>query len=134
MRVQLELSRVIVNEMSDRQTLFLKEREGNRCLPIMIGLFEATSIQRYAKGNLPPRPLTHKLIASAAEQLGGELQEVVITALHQNTFFAVLRIRREETIIEVDCRPSDAIAVAMSCRPFLPIYANEEVLDAVEHD
>lgn len=132
MSVQVELSRVIVNEMSDRQMLFLKERDGDRCLPIAVGVFEATSIQRYARGDFPPRPLSHQLIASSAEHLGGELQDVVITELRDNTFFAVLRVRRDDKIIEVDCRPSDGIAVAVSCRPILPIYADEEVLDAVD--
>jgi bifunctional DNase/RNase len=132
MRVPVELSRVIVNELSDRQMLFLTERDGDRCLPIAIGVFEATSIQRYARGDFPPRPLSHQLIAASAEHLGGELQDVVITELRENTFFAVLRVRQGDRIVEVDCRPSDAIAVAVSCRPILPIYAAEEVLDAVE--
>jgi bifunctional DNase/RNase len=132
MPVPVELYRIIVNETSDRQMLFLKERDGDRCLPIAVGYFEATSIQRYTRGDFPARPLSHQLIVASAEHLGGELLDVVITALRQNTFFAVLRVRRSDKVIEIDCRPSDAIAVAASCRPMLPIYADEEVLDAVE--
>jgi bifunctional DNase/RNase len=58
----------------------------------------------------------------------------VITKLHEGTFYAVLRVRSGESVVEVDCRPSDGIALAMACDPALPIYATEEVLDAVERE
>ena len=97
----------------------------------MIGIFEATSIDRRVKGFSSPRPLTHDLIVSIVENLGAELQDVVISELKDHTYFARLRVRHEGELVEIDARPSDAIAVAVTCNPALPIYVNEEVLDDV---
>ena len=131
MPVELDLSRIVINELSDQQVIFLRERDGDRQLPITIGIFEATSIDRYAKRIAMSRPLTHQLIVSLAGMLGGEPLELVITELHEGTFYAVLRLSSDDGIVEIDCRPSDGIAVAMACNPALPIYATEEVLAAV---
>lgn len=128
MPVQMELSRIVINEITDEQVIYLKEVEGDRSFPILIGIFEATSIDRRVKGIAPPRPLTHDLLVSLCENLGGELESVVITDLRDHTYFAKLRIKHEGELIEVDSRPSDAIAVAVTCDPPLPIYVSEEVL------
>jgi bifunctional DNase/RNase len=127
----MELARIIISEISDTQMIYLKEVEGNRQFPILIGISEATSIDRRVKGIPSPRPLTHDLIVSIAEGLGGECQDVIISELKEHTYFAKLRIRREGELIEIDARPSDAIAVAVTCNPPLPIYVNEEVLNDV---
>ncbi len=129
MPVQMELSRIIISEINDSQLIFLKEVEGTRSFPIVIGLFEATSIDRRVKGISSPRPLTHDLLISVADNLGGEFQSVLISELKDHTYFAKLRIKQDGELIEVDARPSDAIAVAVSCDPPLPIYVNEEVLN-----
>ena len=76
-----------------------------------------------------PRPLTHDLLVGAVEALGAEFQDVMITELKDHTYYAVLRVRSEGELIEIDSRPSDAIAVAVSCDPILPIYVNEDVLN-----
>jgi bifunctional DNase/RNase len=76
-----------------------------------------------------PRPLTHDLLVNTIEAMGGELDSVVITELRDHTYYANLRIRQNGEVIEVDARPSDAIAVAVTCRPPLPIYVAEDVLD-----
>ncbi len=131
MPVPMELSRIVISEMGDQQVIYLREINGQRSFPILIGIFEATSIDRRVKGIMAPRPLTHDLIVSIVEHLGGRLQDVVITELREHTYFARLRIRREGELIEVDARPSDAIAVAMTCDPPLPIYVNEDVLNDV---
>jgi bifunctional DNase/RNase len=75
------------------------------------------------------RPLTHDLLVNLVEQLGGELDSIVISDLRERTYYAKLRIKHEGELIEVDARPSDAIAVAVTCTPPLPIYVNEEVLE-----
>jgi len=127
--VQMELTRIIISENNDQQIIFLKEVDGERTFPIVIGIFEATSIDRRVK-NLPaPRPLTHDLLANAIELLGGELQDIFISELRDHTYFAKLRIRHEGELIEVDSRPSDAIAVAVTAD--VPIYVAEEVLNEV---
>jgi len=126
--VQMELARIIISEINDQQVIFLREVEGERSFPILIGLFEATSIDRRVKGEIPPRPLTHDLIKSSIEALGCEIQDVVIHTLQDHTYFASLRISKEGELIEVDARPSDAVALAVHYSPHLPIYVSEDVL------
>ncbi|RLS34630.1 MAG: bifunctional nuclease family protein [Planctomycetota bacterium] len=128
MSVQMELSRIIISEINDQQVVYLKEVEGERTFPILIGLFEATSIDRRVKHHASPRPLTHDLLVAVVEALGGELQDVVIAELKESTYYAVIRVLKDGEIIEIDSRPSDAIAVAVTCTPNLPIYVSEEVL------
>jgi bifunctional DNase/RNase len=124
--VQMELRRIIINEIDEQQVIVLKEVEGDRSFPIVIGIFEATSINRRVKGEPSQRPLTHDLVASVVDQMGGEIQDIVISELQEHTYFAKLRIRQDGELIEVDCRPSDAVALAVTAR--VPIYVNEEVL------
>ncbi|REJ70565.1 MAG: bifunctional nuclease family protein [Planctomycetota bacterium] len=134
MPLQMQLARIIINEINDQQVIYLREVDGERTFPILIGIFEATSIDRRVKQHESPRPLTHDLLVSTVEQMGGEFQDVVISELRDHTYFALLRIRHEGELIEIDARPSDAIAVAVSCDPHLPIYVNEEVLNDVFGD
>ncbi len=134
MPVPMELSRIIISEINDQQVIYLKEVGGQRTFPIMIGIFEASSIDRRVKGATSPRPLTHDLIVNVVRDLGAELQDVLITELRDHTYFAKLRLRRDGELVEVDARPSDAIAVAVTCDPPLPIYVNEEVLNDVLGD
>ncbi|MDE2508744.1 MAG: bifunctional nuclease family protein [Planctomycetota bacterium] len=123
----MELSRIIINENLDQQIIYLKEFEGERKFPIVIGMFEATSIDRRVKGQSAPRPLTHDLLANTIDVLGGEVQDVLISELRDHTYFAKLRIRHEGELVEVDSRPSDAIAVAVTVDA--PIYVAEDILD-----
>ncbi|MEE2684841.1 MAG: bifunctional nuclease family protein, partial [Planctomycetota bacterium] len=121
MPVQMRLSRIIISEINDHQVIYLREVNGDRQFPILIGVFEATSIDRRVKSYSAPRPLTHDLIVSMVEQLGGELDSVLITELKDHTYFARVRIRQDGELIEIDSRPSDAIAIAVTCEPNLPI-------------
>ena len=131
MLIRMELSRIIISEINDQQVIYLKEKEGERTFAIMIGIFEATSIDRRVKGLRAPRPLTHDLILNVVEKLGGRIEDIVVCDLEDQTYFARLRIRRgKDELIEVDARPSDAIAIAMTCDPPLPIFVSEEVLEA----
>lgn len=132
MPIQMELRRIIISEVDEHQVIVLREVDGERSFPIVIGLFEATSIDRRVKGMIAPRPLTHDLIAGVVEQMGGELQDIVISDLKEHTYFAKLRVRHEGELIEVDCRPSDAIAVAVTAK--VPIYVSEEVLGEALED
>jgi len=131
MPVQMELSRIIISEINDQQVIYLREVDGERTFPILIGIFEATSIDRRVKGYPSPRPLTHDLVVSVVENLGAEFQDVVINELKEHTYYAKLRVRYEGELVEIDARPSDAIAVAVTCQPTLPIYVAEEVLEDV---
>jgi bifunctional DNase/RNase len=131
MSVQMELSRIIISEVDDQQVVYLTEVEGDRTFPIIIGLFEATSIDRRVKHHQTPRPLTHDLLVAAVEMMGGEFQDVVISELKEHTYYAVIRVLKDGEVVEIDARPSDAIAVAVTCEPNLPIYVAEDVLENV---
>jgi bifunctional DNase/RNase len=125
----MELKRIIISEIHEQQVITLKEVDGDRNFPIVIGIFEATSIDRRVKGITNPRPLTHDLVANTVESLGGELQDVFINDLREHTYFAKLRVRQEGELVEIDCRPSDAIALAVTAK--VPIYVAEDVLGEV---
>jgi len=131
MPVEMKLSRIIISEINEQQVIYLKEVEGDRQFPILIGIFEATSIDRRVKHDKPPRPLTHDLVVSVVEALGGELDSVIINELREHTYYARLRVRIDGEIVEIDSRPSDAIAIAVTCDPHLAIYVSEEVLEEV---
>ena len=134
MPVHMQLSRIIISEINDQQVIYLKEVDGDRQFPILIGIFEATSIDRRVKGYPSPRPLTHDLLVSTVESLGAELDSVVINELRDHTYFARLRVKQNGELIEIDARPSDAIAIAVTCDPPLPIYVAEEVLEDATMD
>ena len=129
--VEMELTRIMISETADQQVIVLKEKEGERSFPIVIGIFEATAIDRRVKDIQTPRPLTHDLLASVIEHLGGTLERVVVNELRNHTFYAQLQVRRDDEMIEVDSRPSDAIALAVTCDHHVPIFVAEDVLDEV---
>ena len=104
MPVPMELSRIIISEINDQQVIYLKEIDGNRTFPILIGIFEATSIDRRVKGFPSPWPLTHDLICNVIENMGGELQDVIISELKDHTYYARLRVRQNGELIEIDSR------------------------------
>jgi len=135
MYVPVELSRIVITETSPQQIIFLKEKEGQRSFPIMIGIGEALAIDRRLKGVETPRPMTHDLLAGVIEALGGRLERILINDLRQHTFIATLIIDRDGETIEVDSRPSDAIAlgIAQDTPIFVAPHVLEEVLkDAVD--
>lgn len=130
MLVQMELARIIISEINDQQVVFLREVEGDRALPILVGMFEAASIDRRVQGNVPPRPLTHDLLKSVIGEMGGQAEDIVITNLKEHIYYAVIRIRKGGEIVEIDSRPSDAIALSVHYDPHLPIFVDDEVLAA----
>ena len=131
MPVQMRLSRIIISDINEHQVIYLREVNGDRQFPILIGVFEAKSIDRHVKSFMSPRPLTHDLIVNMVGQLGAELDSVVITELRDHTYFSLIRLRKDGELIEIDSRPSDAIAIAVTCEPNLPIWVSEQVLEEV---
>jgi bifunctional DNase/RNase len=123
----MELVRIIISDNNEQQIIYLKEVDGERTFPIVIGFFEATSIDRRVRSQSTPRPLTHDLLANAIDQLGGEIQDIYISELRDHTYYAKLRIKHDGEMIEVDSRPSDAIAVAVTVD--VPILVAEDVID-----
>ena len=127
MEIRVDLARVIISETSDQQVIVLRERDGERSFPIIIGIFEAVAIDRKVKDIQVPRPLTHDLLNNTIRELGGELDRVVVSDLREGTFYATLHVRRDGGDIEIDARPSDGIALAV--RAGCPLYVEDSVLD-----
>lgn len=132
MAVRMELSRIFIREMMDMQIIELTEVDGDRTFPIVIGLPEAFAIERRLKGIEIPRPQTHDLLASVVGHLGGRLKEIAIHDLVEGTFYAKLVIEQDSREIEVDARPSDAIALGVA--EDVPIYVAEKVLVQTESE
>jgi len=127
----MELARIIINDISEHQVIYLREVDGPRTFPILIGLFEAHSIDRRVRGETAHRPPTHELLKNTIEQLGGEVRDVVINNLLDHTYYAAIRVQKDGELIEIDSRPSDAIALAVHYQPILPIYVDDSVLQEV---
>ena len=108
--------------------ILLKEMNGNRRLPIIIGAFEAQAIALEIEGIKPPRPLTHDLLKITIDNLGASIIEVIIDELKENTFYAKIIIEVSALTNEIDSRPSDAIAIAVRAQS--PIYVAESVMEA----
>jgi hypothetical protein len=105
----------------------LKEVNGNRRLPIIIGAFEAQAIALEIEGIKPPRPLTHDLLKQITDSLGASIMEVLIDELRENTFYAKIILEVSAMTNEIDARPSDAIALAV--RAQAPIFVAESVME-----
>jgi bifunctional DNase/RNase len=128
--ILMEVSKIRIDERRGEQVIVLKERGGNRLLPIIIGISEVTAIKMKISGIQPPRPLTHDLLRNAVTQLGATLVKIVINKLEFNTFFAKLVLKTKEGHVEeVDARPSDSIALAL--RADAPIFVADDVLNQV---
>ncbi|MEK6703892.1 MAG: bifunctional nuclease family protein [Planctomycetota bacterium] len=137
MAVRMELSRILIRELTDMQLIELREvgaadPDLARSFPIVIGLPEAQAIERRLKGLTIKRPQTHDLLASVIGQLGGELVSITITDLSEHTFFAALNVRQNGETIAIDARPSDAIALGVAMD--VPIFVEEHVLEAAAKD
>jgi bifunctional DNase/RNase len=129
MEVRMDLAQIVISETRDTQIIVLRERDGVRSLPIVIGLTEALAIDRRVKGVQLQRPLTHDLLGNVIESLSAELEKIVINDLQDHTFYAKLVIRQTGELIEVDSRPSDAIALGVASE--VPIYVEDHVLREV---
>lgn len=128
--VPLELVGVRVEVPANTPMVLLRETNGrHRLLPIYIGTAEATAIHYALEGVTPPRPLTHDLFIQTLEELGVKLEHIVVTEMHEHTYYAELYLRRGDQLAIMSSRPSDAIALAVRCAA--PLYASEELLDQV---
>ena len=131
MLVPMQLSRVIVSDINDQRAIYLKEVDGGREFPILIGDFEAAVINRRLLEEPSYRPMTHDLLQNSIATLGGEIQEVVITRIEDHTYYAILRVAQGDELHEIDCRPSDAVAMAVQNTGRIPILVDDSVLREV---
>ena len=127
MEIEVELSKIIINESSDQQVIVLKERHGERSFPIVIGIVEIFAIDRRLKQIKPPRPMTHDLLDSVIKGLGARIERIVVNDLREHTFFAKIVLSLNGRVVEVDSRPSDAIALGSAWET--PIFVDEQVFD-----
>ena len=131
MELEAELSRIVIDEQSDQQIIVIKEKDGERSFPIVIGIFEAIAISRHVRGDTAERPMTHDLLSSVVGGLDAQLEKIVVTELRGDTFHANLFLRTDGRVVEVDSRPSDAIALAV--RQDARIYVAEQVFSRVNN-
>jgi len=127
MEMEAELSRIIINEMSEQQVIVLKERHGERSFPIVIGIVEIFAIDRRLKGIKPARPMTHDLLANVIENLGAKIEKIVISDLRHHVFYATLHLSLNGHSFEIDSRPSDAIALGAATNA--PIFVADHVFE-----
>jgi bifunctional DNase/RNase len=127
-KIELEIIGITYSQsQSGAYVLILKEIEGDRNLPILIGQFEAQAIAMELQGVKSPRPLTHDLIKNIAKTFNIKLNEIIINDFKEGIYYALLVFERENKIFKVDARPSDAVALAL--RFNCPIYTTPEILD-----
>jgi uncharacterized protein len=124
--IEMNLVGVRVELPTNQPIVLLREKEGERFLPIWIGAMEATAIAFALQGIVTARPMTHDLMKNVLEELGVRIDRIVITELRDGTFYAVIQMQQNGSSYEVSSRPSDAIALAV--RVNVPVFANEEVL------
>ncbi len=129
MDIPVELSRILITELGEQQVIFLKEKNGERSFPIMIGITEAMAIDRRLKSITTPRPMTHDLLGCVIEAMGGKVEKIVINDLRDHTFIATIFIRQGQELIEIDARPSDSIALGAALET--PIFVADHVIEAV---
>ena len=127
--VAVKVARIAVDP-SGSPVVLLEEREGGRALPIWIGLAEAHSIAAEIEQRRPPRPNSHDLAKRLIEDLEGAVERVVVTELREGTYYAVIFLTARGQRLEVDARPSDAIALALRCGA--PLFVREALFDDVE--
>lgn len=128
--LRVEIKGLMLDPSSNVPIVILRDVESHLFLPIWIGVFEANAIALRIEGVEPPRPMTHDLLRTLLEGLGGQVEKIVISDLKESTFFAVIHVRQNGNVVPIDARPSDAIALAL--RTDAPIFVLKSVLDKAQ--
>jgi hypothetical protein len=129
--VEMELNKIVIDEKRHDQLIVLKEKDGSRILPIVIGLAEASAIKLKISGFDPPRPLTHDLLHSAIKNLEANISKIIIDKLEENTFHAKIVLETSTGQLKIiDARPSDSIALAV--RAHAPIFVEDDIIKQSE--
>jgi uncharacterized protein len=129
MEIEVKIRALMMDPNSGTPIIILKDVQSDTMLPIWVGAYEANAIALEIEKIAPPRPMTHDLLRNLLTQLGVQVERVVVTRLQDNTFFAEIEMRNSEgSLMRLDSRPSDAIALAL--RADCPIYVDMEVIKA----
>jgi bifunctional DNase/RNase len=127
MHIEMVIKGLMVDPITNMPIIILRDREGQRVLPIWVGIFEANAIALQIENITTPRPMTHDLLRNIIEDLQATVQKVVVTDLKENTFYALIHLQRNGESVAIDARPSDAIALALRARA--PIFVDDTVID-----
>ena len=127
MLIEMTIKGLMVDPITNMPIVILKDKDGERVLPIWVGIFEANAIALQIENIATPRPMTHDLLRNIITDLDGEVDRVVVSDLKESTFFAVIQLTVKGERVVVDARPSDAIALALRTRA--PILVEETVID-----
>ncbi len=112
MQVEMSIKGLMVDPVTNMPIVILHDSDGKRVLPIWVGVFEANAIALQIENVSTPRPMTHDLLRDVIQNLNGDVQKIVVSDLHDNTFYAVLHVLVGGQVVTIDARPSDAIALA----------------------
>jgi bifunctional DNase/RNase len=128
MQIEMTIKGLMVDPITNMPIIILRDKEGQRVLPIWVGVFEANAIALQIENVTTPRPMTHDLLKNIIQDLRATVLKVVVSDLRENTFYALIYLQRDGDVIAVDARPSDAIALALRAR--VPIFVEEGVIDS----
>jgi hypothetical protein len=131
MQIEMRIKGLMIDPITNMPIIILRDPHSESLLPIWVGIFEANAIALEMEKVVTPRPMTHDLLRDVVSSLEGQVERIVVTELKENTFFALIHLRRDGRTITVDARPSDAIALALRTRA--PIFAEEAVIEAAKN-
>jgi uncharacterized protein len=127
MQIEMSIKGLMVDPITNTPIVILRDKDGNRVLPIWVGIFEANAIALQIENVTTPRPMTHDLLRNVIHDLNARVQKIVVCDLQENTFYALIHLALNGDTLMIDARPSDAIALALRTRA--PIFVEESVID-----
>ena len=127
MQIEMTIKGLMIDPITNMPIVILRDKEGQRVLPIWVGAFEANAIALQIENVTTPRPMTHDLLKNVIHDLKADIQKIVVSDLKENTFYALIYLRVNGEAVAVDARPSDAIALALRTRA--PIFVEDTVID-----
>jgi len=127
MQIEMTIKGLMVDPITNMPIIILRDKAGDRVLPIWVGIFEANAIALQMENITTPRPMTHDLLRNVINDLKASVQKVVVSDLRENTFYALIYVTTDGDTMAIDARPSDAIALALRTRA--PIFVEETVID-----
>jgi uncharacterized protein len=132
MEIEMNVKGLMIDPITNMPIIILRDLEGQKILPIWVGVFEANAIALQIENVQTPRPMTHDLLKNVLQDLHAEVARVVVNALRENTFYASIHLRTGREEVVIDARPSDAIALAL--RTHSPIFVEESVIQSARSE
>jgi len=127
MQIEMTIKGLMVDPITNMPIIILRDKDGQRVLPIWVGVFEANAIALQMENVTTPRPMTHDLLKNVISDLKADIQKIVVSDLRENTFYALIYLMANGELVAIDARPSDAIALAL--RAQAPIFVEDSVID-----